>query len=192
MYVGEPAREPGDEVQGHLGGLVRCGGAREPSVPDGATRCRIALLAFDQPPLLWRAASDLFANGFRPSQLCLFGSPHMMAELEPPVLGNDDFRQAFGDVISQPSARVRLLGAHTVEMKCGTGAWRLFKPVGDRTYEAEWLRPEFSISLASNVASGAAVLMLTSESAEQQARGARLLLRHGTYDLQTHEFSTAT
>ncbi len=159
-------------------------------MPEGAVRCRVALLAFDQPTLLWRAAGDLFLNGFRPSQLCLFGTPPVIAELETPPLGNDDFRRAFADVISQPSARVRLLGAHTVEMKCGQRACDLFKPIGERIYEADWLRPELSVSLASNVVSGAAVLMLTSDSAEQQALGARLLLRHGTYDLQTHEFST--
>lgn len=148
------------------------------------------MLAFDEPPRLWRATTDLHLNGIRACQLCLFGLPHVLAELDPQTASDEDFKHVVSDIISQPPATVRISGNNAVEMRCGRRASILFTPVADRVFEARWLKPDLSHNLANDVFSGAVVLLVSSNTAEQQALGARLLLRHGKRDLQTHEFST--
>ena len=37
------------------------------------TKYRISMLAFDEPPRLWRAAHDLLVNDFGSDQFCLLG-----------------------------------------------------------------------------------------------------------------------
>ena len=193
MLISEPRAEPArDVVNGQPGRPSRCEGLWETSVPEEPTRCRVSMLAFDEPPRLWRAASDLFLNGIGACQLCLFGLPHVLIGSEPPGLPelSDEFRHTFGRVIWRPRAKVRICDGATIEMRCGARASRLFTPVAESVFEARWLRAELSSSLATNVATGAVVLLVASETADQQALGARLLLRHGKRDLQTHEFST--
>ena len=181
-------------VLGKLGWPLPRERMAETSMPREPTRCRIAMLTFDEPPRLWRAADDLFLNGIGACQLCLFGLPQVLADSDPaqlqtPLALSEDFRQTFRCVIWRPSVIVRISEATTIEMKCGTRASDLFTPVAESVFEARWLKPDMRHSLANDVATGAVVLLVASNTAEQQALGARLLLRHGNRDLQTHEFS---
>lgn len=156
---------------------------------EGLTRHRIAILAFDEVRTLWRAVNDLLLNGFGTGQFCLFGHPAGLAALAPPHNTDGRLRDELNRLIGSPPARVMLPSADVLEMRCGPHAGRLFVLVDHQTHEAGWIRPDLARRVAADVVNGCIVLLIASLSADQHALGARLLLSHGTRDLQTHEFS---
>lgn len=161
----------------------------EPALHSEPTRVRISLLAFDEAAPLWRAAQDLLTNGFKVGQFCLIGLPSLLAILELPSTLSDDLRHALTGLIAEPSKLVLSSTDMIVETRCGRHAACLFVSAGDHHSGAMWIRPELSRSLANDTAMGRVVLLVASHSADQHALGARLLLRHGSHDLKTLEFS---
>ena len=164
-------------------------GLGEPSLQGEPTRIRTSILAFDEAAPLWRATHDLLINGFKAGQFCLMGLPSTLATLEAPSTLSDDLRYALTGLIAETSTLVLPSTGTIVETRCGRHAASLFVSAGDHHSEAMWIRPELSRSLANDTATGRVVLLVMSHSADQQALGARLLLRHGSHDLKTYEFS---
>lgn len=158
------------------------------AVDDGLIRYRISLLAFDEAEVLVRAAHDLILNGFTASQFCMLGSSDRL-EAAHVQKGGDGLGRALADLWSKPPSHLKLPGTQAVAMRCGDRAASLFETLEPDVKVPEWIRPELSRSISSSVGQGRTILLVASGSAKQHALGARLLLRHGKYDLQTHEFS---
>lgn len=159
------------------------------AVEDGPIRHRISLLAFDEAEVLCQAAQDLILNGFTASQFCMFGvTSDLLGIAELPNNG-DGLGRALADLWIEPLCRLKLAGSDLVAMRCGQRAASLFEVIEPQVLNCEWMRPDLSRLIASSVAQGQTILLVASNSAKQHALGARLLLRHGSHDLQTHEFS---
>lgn len=176
------------QVIGRSNPPSRYEGFRNPSVQQGPTRCRISLLAFEEPQLLWCATGELLLNGFNGDQLCLFGLPSNLEKLELPQTLCDSFNYVLAPILSEALA-VTLPSGATIGLRCGRDASRLFAPAGNGQFLARWVRPELGHNILNHAASGSIALLVASQSAAQQALGARLLLQNGHSDLQTYDFS---
>ena len=188
MSLPNRARAMHDRAAEHSAAHSPRRGLGEAKLQDEPTRVRISLLAFDEAAPLWRAAQDLLINGFKAGQFCLIGLPSELAILQLPTNISDDLRYALTGLIAKPSTLILSSTSTIVETRCGRHAASLFVSAGDYS-QAMWIRPELSRSLANDTAMGRVVLLVTSHSADQHALGARLLLRHSSHDLKTHEFS---
>lgn len=162
-------------------------------VEEGLVRHRISLLAFDDAGVLVKAAQDLILNGFTASQFCMFGPSSDLLDIANLPKGGDGLGYALADLWTEPLCRLQLAGSQSVVMRCGSRAASLFEAVDlavePRILTPEWIRPDLSRSIGSSLAQGQTIFLVASSSAKQHALGARLLLRHGKHDLQTHEFS---
>ncbi|MEQ1696519.1 MAG: hypothetical protein ABL901_11825 [Hyphomicrobiaceae bacterium] len=159
------------------------------AVDDGLIRHRISLLAFDEPEVLVQAAHDLILNGFTASQFCMFGQPSDILDAVNVQKGRDGLERALADLWAEPQRRIKLAGTEPVAMRCGQRAAGLFETVDPHIKTPEWIRPDLSRSITTSIEQGRTILLVASGTAKQHALGARLLLRHGKHDLQTHEFS---
>lgn len=175
------------------------------AVEDGLIRRRISLLAFDEVEVLVQAAQDLILNGFNASQFCVFGPMIGMTGIfdiaAVPSSGDPSSGHGLGRVLAdlwaEPPCHLKLAGFNPVAMRCGRRAASLFEAIepavkpstAPQLVTPEWVRPDLSRSIGTAVAHGGVILLVASSSAQQHALGARLLLRHGKHDLQTHEFS---
>ncbi|MDZ4843622.1 MAG: hypothetical protein SH859_15960 [Hyphomicrobium aestuarii] len=172
-------------------------------MPDGLTRYRVAIQAFGEWDTLSDVVGSLVERGFEGGQFCIFGRVAQPAAVEM-AAGNGRADRtsdagletklatvptSLATLSSQPPVHLHVAGHEPVEMRCGRAAIQLFAHADGDTYEAGWMRPDLTQSLASDVDDGFVVLLLMSQTADQQALGARLLLRHGTRELRTHEFS---
>lgn len=155
------------------------------------TRYRISILAFDEATRLWRAAHELLLSGFSATQFCLFGLPLLFESSDAAPAATLGLSADLDGLLEGSPRRVRLAATDVLDMRCGTLADSLFTPIESGIVEAKWIRPDLAHSLATDVAGGCIVLLVTSITADQHALGARLLLRHGTRNLQTHEFSVS-
>jgi hypothetical protein len=155
------------------------------------TRYRISILAFDEATRLSRAAHELLLSGYTANQFCLFGCPFLFESSNATPPATQALSVDLDGLLEGPTRRVRLAATDVLEMRCGTLADSLFTPIESGIVEAKWMRPDLAHSLATDVASGCIVLLVTSTTADQHALGARLLLRHGTRNLHTHEFSVS-
>lgn len=156
---------------------------------EGTTRCRIAILAFEEASLLQRAARELLLHGFNSSQFCLFGHSYVLATVQSLALTDDSRTRELDGLLKAPPIRVKLANAAIFEMRCGTFAGSLFTLIDTGLVEATWMRADLALGVAHDISNGCLVLLVTSETADQHALGARLLLRHGNRDLLTHEFT---
>ena len=167
------------------------------AVEDGLIRRRISLLAFDEVEVLVRAAQDLILNGFTASQFCVFGPLTGIFDIAAAPNSGDGLGRVLADLWAEPPCHLKLAGFDPVAMRCGRRAASLFEAVvpavkpltAPQLVTPEWIRPDLSRSIGTAVAHGGVILLVASSSAQQHALGARLLLRHGKHDLQTHEFS---
>jgi hypothetical protein len=159
------------------------------AVDDGLIRYRISLLAFDEPEVLVQAAHDLILNGFTASQFCMLGRSTDILDAVRAHKGGDGISRGLADLWAEPQIHLKLAGNDPVAMRCGKRAASLFETVSPHVKTPEWIRPDLSHSISSSVSQGRTILLVASSSAKQHALGARLLLRHGKHDLQTHEFS---
>jgi hypothetical protein len=134
------------------------------------------------------AAHDLISHGFETRQFCLFGQPVVPSAAPAPNM-YDHSASGLLALAASPPAFLKFQNDGLLEMRCGRDASELFARLSNSLFEATWMHPEFSSALAGDVADGLVVLLVASRSADEHARGSRLLLRHGTRDLRTHEFS---
>lgn len=158
-------------------------------VEDGLIRHRIALLPFDDAEVLSAAAQDLVMNGFMANQFCVLGPADKLLAIDSGRRSDAATPGILADLWLNPVGEFKLNGDRPVAMLCGHRAAALFGPTGRRAIEPDWIRPDLSRAIARSVEQGRLVLLVTAHSATQHALGARLLLRHGKHDLQTHEFS---
>jgi hypothetical protein len=162
-------------------------------VEDGLIRHRISLLAFDEAKVLNGAAHDLMLNGFSPNEFCLLGACDDRLECVRQSRGVDGLAHVLAGLWAGPPYSLRLDGSAPIAMRCGGRAASLFEatdPVtGPQVVTPHWVRPGLSHSLALSLADDCIILLVASSTAKQHALGAKLLLRHGKHDLQTHEFS---
>ena len=156
--------------------------AAAPLDDDGLMRYRIAMLAFDTPEALADAAHDLANSGFSTGQLCIFGP---RSTLTPQPEQPDHF--AGFDLF--PATEVTFTGADPLSVRTGQQVARIFGLTTQSAKSPGWMRPDISASIVRAIGQGRLVLLVAAQSASQHAVGARLLLGHGKYDLQTHEFS---
>ena len=173
------------------GQSLRHGRWSDEAVTAGGTRYRISILAFEEATRLWRAAHVLLATGFSTAQFCLLGRSRIFESSDASPAATPGLSVELDSLLAAPPTRVRLAATDILEMRCGTVAGSLFTPIEQGIVEARWMRPDLAHGLATDVASGCIVLLVTSTTADQHALGARLLLRHGTRNLQTHEFSVS-
>lgn len=159
------------------------------AVDEGLIRYRISLLAFDEPDVLVQAAHDLILNGFTASQFCILGQSADILDAVEAHKSGDGISRVLADLWAEPPGHLKLANTDLVAMRCGKRAASLFETVEPHVKTPGWIRPALSHSINSAVSLGRTILLVASSSAKQHALGARLLLRHGKHDLQTHEFS---
>jgi len=156
---------------------------------EGTTRYRISILAFEEAGRFRLAAQELLLHGFNSAQFCLFGHSYVLSTIEHITYADEGPSSALEGLLTAPSCSIRLAGPETFEMRCGTFAGSLFSSIEKGLAEATWMREDLAQGIASDVADGRLVLLVTSVTADQHALGAKLLLRHGNRDLLTHEFT---
>jgi hypothetical protein len=157
----------------------------------GGTRFRVSILPFEDANRLWLAASELIYAGFSAAQFGLLGSQQSFETCPSRLVLPTRLQLELDGLLAVPPIRVRLASGDVFEMRCGRSADGLFTALENDCVEAGWMRPDLARRLAIDVASGCFVLVVASTTAIQHALGARLLLRHGQRNLQTHEFSVA-
>jgi hypothetical protein len=140
---------------------------------------------------LWWAAAELLDVGFSAAQFGLLGSARLFNSCETPWEPPLRIKVELDGLLATDPTRVRLTSADVLEMRCGQLVDSLFTAAEAEIVEAGWMRPDLARSLARDVASGCFILLVASSTAGQHAQGARLLLRHGNRNLQTHEFSVS-
>lgn len=159
------------------------------AVEDGLIRHRISLLPFDEADVLSAAAQDLVMNGFTASQFVVLGQPDKLLAIDGVLGDGAAMPGVLADLWLDPAGEIKLNGIGHIGIRCGSRAAALFGPAGRRQVQPDWMRPDLVSTITRSIQQGRLVLLVAAHSATQHALGARLLLRHGKHDLQTHEFS---
>jgi len=159
------------------------------SVEDGLIRHRIALLPFDEADDLSTAAQDLVMNGFSASQFCVLGQHDKLLVIDGAPGESVAAPGMLADLWLDPAHEIKFKGLGHIGIRCGDAAAVLFGDAGRQYEQPDWMKPELVGTIARSIERGRLILLVAAHSATQHALGARLLLRHGNHDLQTHEFS---
>jgi hypothetical protein len=159
---------------------------------NGGTRYRVSILPFEETYCLWNATAELLHVGFSAAQFGLLGSPRLFQSCAAAEISPLTVRRELDGLLATYPMRVKLTSVDEAELRCGRLAVALFGAADGEIADVKWMRPDLARSLAGDVASGCFVLFVASSSADQHLQGAKLLLRHGTRDLQTHEFSVCS
>ena len=157
-------------------------------MPDGATRFRLSILAFDDPAGLWQAIGNLFDSGLTAGQLCLLGRPEMLDQLKMPDGSPGQIASENKRLLSTSDTQVRLDGTASLAARYGSDIGVLLERSGPTADSFAWMQDELSQKLANQAEAGAIILLVSAATAEQHAASARVLLKHGRNSLQTHEF----
>jgi hypothetical protein len=152
-------------------------------------RTRIAMLAFGEPGGLSPVVDVLLRNGFDAGQFCLLGQPSALGALRRPHPRDAATDETVEALISSTPVYLKLSQDSDCEMRCGGAACRLFDRSQTDLVLASWLRPDLTATIRADIETGCLILLVDSQSAQQHALGARLLLRHGQNNLLTLEFT---
>ena len=177
------------------GAPVRTPGSAQGSaeaVNDGLTRYRLSVLVFDEAAGLWRALAELLRNGISPEQFCLIASPDTLASLDPRAAADEigeTGRDALSHLVAGERFALHVDGHDDLAAHCGVEMSSLFRRMGSIADDFAWMRNELGKKLAVHADQGAINLLVSAAGAEQHSLIARVLLRHGRHDLQTHVFS---
>lgn len=161
------------------------------AVNEGFTRYRLSILVFDEATGLWPAVDELLASGIAPEQFCIVASPATLAALEPALTQNSNPRvpASIATLIRSTPYSLHVDGHGDLAAHCGSRMAGLFRRMGSVADDFGWMQNELSKKLALHAERGAINLLVSAAGAEQHSLIARVLLRHGRHDLQTHVFS---
>lgn len=151
-------------------------------------RYRLSILVFEEPAGLWRAMAHLLQSGISPEQICLMGLPDTLTALRLPFPLDDPETLPLRHLLRKAPMTVRIGETRDLVAHCGSQMSALLSHSKSATLGFDWMQQELSQTLFDDAEQGAVVLLVSAANTEQQSTSARLLLRHGQHNLQTHEF----
>lgn len=146
---------------------------------------RFSIGVFNDHERLRSALDDLGANGWSVGQLCLTGLPSTIN-----AISTSDARLT--SMLAQFEARHKADGPNIIASS-GPVLQAISQPPSH--YDGHlgpyvfYLPSHLSGRLVRRIDAGAIVLFVSSTSASQQDQSTRILLRHATLDIMTHEFT---
>ena len=149
---------------------------------------RLAIAVFGEPDSLWAAIGDLVSKGFKPDQLCLAGQASRMRGLaRSPAARAEAAALLLADLEGLDIGEAGLVATSGPLLDALRGDWPGSEPGADTS--GVWLASDIRARLNREMADGGVMLVASALSADQQLRGARVLLGHACGYVQTHEFS---
>ena len=156
---------------------------------DEVMRYRLSILVFDEAARLWRTLADLLESGLTAAQVCLIGLSERLQALELPLDISSGTAAEFETILHATEVRLPRHRHADLAARCGSQTESFLGRSASMTGPFWWLRKELDETLGPQADTGAIILLVCANSAEQQSATARLLLRHGQHALKTHEFS---
>jgi hypothetical protein len=145
---------------------------------------RLASGIFYEPPRLGCAIGDLLAGGYRRREMCLAGTRTALGNAKALPVPTRQLRPLYA-----LATTVEIMGTSGVLLRklLKQAAWR----EGESNLASAWLLPELFGRFTDHIRGNAIVLLLSAADPALQHQGCRILLRHSTHTVQTHEFSLA-
>ena len=156
---------------------------------DEITRYRLSILVFDEAARLWRTLADLLESGVTAAQVCLIGLTERLQALELPRDMGPGTTGQLAAILYATQVRLPRQKHADLAARCGSQTESFLGRSASMSGPFRWLRKELDETLGPQSDTGAIILLVCADSAEQQSATARLLLRHGQHALKTHEFS---
>lgn len=160
----------------------------------GTAKSRLVIAAFDGGDGLCRALSDLFEIGFSVQQLAVVG----LAASVDVIRNGASFRaspQTGAPAILDNLEKTALKIGRDVVVVTRNSLWEKIGSIGnansDEFITAKWMDPQLRADLARHIRAGDVVLGVSAETSDQQRQSTRVLLKHSSSRVQTHEFSRA-
>lgn len=161
----------------------------------GSAKSRLVIAVFDGGEGLHLALSDLLDLGFAVRQMAVVGPVHALD-----VVRNDnERRQAFANEVAailENVEKTSLKIGSSIVVVTRNSLWQKIGSLGaansDEFITANWMDPQLRADLARHIREGAVVLGVSAETSDQQRQSTRVLLRHSSSRVQTHEFSRAS
>ena len=159
---------------------------------ESSNKCRLALAVFDDTQRLHNAINDLTAAGWSDNQLCLAGIRSALDAISTSVVDGSLAHPELTSLLTRLEERRMPADGPTIFASSGPVLDAIGKPTShnattSKVYEFHF-PSHLPASLARHIEAGAVALIVNSTSASQQDLSTRILLRHATYDILTHEF----
>jgi hypothetical protein len=155
------------------------------AMPNPAATFRLASGIFFGPLQLGEAIDGLLTGGFRRRDMCLAGTRTALGSVKEDLQGVPrQLRSLY------PLAQgVEVVGTSGVLLRklLKEAAWR----ESESALRSAWLLPELFGRFTEHIRRGAVVLLVSAPDAGLLQAGCRILLRHSTHPVQTHEFTLA-
>ena len=155
---------------------------------DAVTRYRLSILVFDEVADLARAIGELIGNGVEPEQLGIVGLRQSLDALAVPGEVDAETKHVT-HLLAATDLPLRLDGAADLVVRGASGMRALLRQPQQPVGTFDWMQDERREALAGHAAKGAVILLVSAATAEQHAKSAGILLRHGRHNLQTHVFT---
>jgi len=161
----------------------------------GSVKSRFVIAVFDSSDGLRLALSDLLELGFAARQLAVVALAPSLDRMRT----GDGFRPAITAEVAAILDNVEttaLTIGQSVVVVSRNSLWQRIGSLeaanSDEFITANWMEPQLRVDLARHVRAGAVVLGVSAETSDQQRQGTRVLLKHSSSRVQTHEFSRAS
>jgi len=157
------------------------------AVQPGVTTARLSIAVFDSQEQFWRLISELTSQGICASQFSLWGLPDNIGKLDIPPTLTHQSRYDMDAMLSNGGKLIVSGKSSDLVFRCG----ELFESLLRRSKAQNplWMNAVLRSKLAGQANNGGLVLLVSASTARQHELAARLLLKHGSHDLHTHEFS---
>ena len=148
---------------------------------------RIVIGCYQHPERHWSARNELLANGLRDDQVCSLGSPSALQ-----LQAADSTAAAMPP--PQTSAPLGYASRKVEELDVKVSCPSLFDRLLSRAQEtgqslAAWLTPAQSGAISRKLLEGCVLLVVSTETAQQQVTSSQIQLRHGPMVVQAFNFA---
>ena len=152
---------------------------------EGAATFRLASGIFYRTPPLGHAIGDLLGSGFKQREMCLAGTREALASAK---TGSQSAPRQLRPLYML-SEDVEVMGTSGVLLRklLKEATWR----DGVNALDTAWLLPELLGRFSDHIRGNAVVLLVSAPDPGLLQSGSRILLRHSTHPVQTHEFTLA-
>ncbi len=161
----------------------------------GPAKSRLVIAVFDGGDGLCRALSDLLDKGFATQQMAVAGFSASLDMIRNGASYRASLQSDVPAILDNVEQTALTIGRDTVVVTRNS-LWQKIGGIGavdiDEFITAKWMDPQLRADLARHIREGDVVLGVSAETSEQQRQSTRVLLKHSSSRVQTHEFSRAS
>ena len=157
-----------------------------------ADKTRLVIAVFDRGECLCRALSDLTSAGFDRQQMGIAAVAATLVRLQNGAWCTGSACGEVADAVRQVETTPTRVDDQFVVVTRDS-LWQRFGCFGaaatDALFTANWMILKLRVDLTEHIRKGAVVLGVSANDFGQQRQSTRILLRHSSHRVQTHEFT---